>query len=59
MTLSISAVALLTVAVYVLCKFAGLKAWHSAVCILCGFFLASSSLAPYISQFVTTLARAF
>jgi hypothetical protein len=59
MTLSISLTLLLGLAVFVLCKYAGLKFWQAAVSILFGFFLASSSFAPYISQFVTSLIRAF
>jgi hypothetical protein len=59
MTLSISLVLLLGFAVFMLCKYAGLRIWQAAVSILFGFFLASSSLAPYISQFVSSLIRAF
>lgn len=59
MTLSISMVLLLGVAVFVLCKYAGMRFWHAAVAILFGFFLASSSFAPYISQFVRSLTGAF
>lgn len=59
MAISISLVLLFGLAVFVLCKYAGLKTWQAAVAILFGFFLASSSLAPYISQFVTSLLRAF
>ena len=29
---------------------AGLKIWHAAVCIILGFYLASTSFAPYISR---------
>lgn len=47
---------LLAVAVLVLCRWAGLKAWHALVCVLFGFYLASSSLAPTISAAVHELA---
>lgn len=59
MTVSISAVLLLGIAVYVLCKYAGLKFIHAAVCILCGFYLASTGVAPYISQFASSIIHAF
>jgi len=54
---SVSAVLLLGVAVWVLCRWAGLKAWHAAVCVLFGFYLASSALAPAIARLATGLAR--
>lgn len=57
MVLSISAVALLSVAVAVLCRWAGLRVWHAAVCVLCGFYLASSELAPTIAAAASALAR--
>ena len=50
MVLSISAVLLLAVTVAALCRYAGLRAWHALVCVLFGFYLASSSLAPVISD---------
>lgn len=57
MSVTLSATLLLGVAVYVLCKYANLKFWHAAVCIICGFYLASSSLAPFIHQFTSGLLR--
>ena len=48
MVLSLSAVILLAALAFLLQRFAGLRAWHAVVCILLGFFLASSSLGPYI-----------
>jgi hypothetical protein len=52
-----SAAALLGVAVFLLCKYAGLKIWHAAVSIVFGFYLASTSFAPYIYQFTGNLFR--
>jgi hypothetical protein len=52
-----SVLAVLAVAVLVLCRYAGLRALHAAVCILFGFFLASSSFAPDISRLVSSLIR--
>jgi len=54
--LSISAVLLLGIAVAVLCKWAGLKVAHALVCLLFGFYLASSTLAPTIAQAARALA---
>jgi hypothetical protein len=48
---------LLAVAVFLLCKHSGLKIWHAAVCTIFGFCLASTSLAPYISQLIYSLLR--
>jgi hypothetical protein len=45
------------VVVFLLCRYAGLKIWHAAVCIILGFYLASTSFAPYISQFTESIFR--
>lgn len=58
MAVSISLVALLAVAVWLLHRYAGLRLWHGLVCILFGFYLASSSLAPEIRTTVTAVVRA-
>jgi hypothetical protein len=57
LTVTLSAALLLGVAVVLLCKYAGLKIWHAAVCVILGFYLASTSFAPYISQFTQSLFR--
>ena len=57
MVLSLSAVVLLAALTFLLLRFAGLRAWHAAVCILLGFFLASSSLGPYIRDATRAAAR--
>ena len=46
MALSISAVVLLAIIVFILIKKSGLKAPHAIICILLGFYLASSTIAP-------------
>ncbi|MFD5427748.1 hypothetical protein V1460_06870 [Streptomyces sp. SCSIO 30461] len=56
MALSISAVVLLAIIVFLLVRKSGLKAGHAAVCMLLGFYLASSSIAPTISQLTTNVA---
>jgi F0F1-type ATP synthase assembly protein I len=48
MVVSLSAVLLLGALVFVLCRYAGLRPWHGIVCALLGFYLASTSAAPYI-----------
>ena len=57
MTVTLSAALLLGVVAFLLCKYAGLKIWHAAVCIILGFYLASTSFAPYISQFTESIFR--
>ena len=50
MTVTVSVVSALGVVVFLLCRYAGLKVWHAAICIVLGFYLASSSLAPEMSR---------
>ncbi|MFZ3470340.1 MULTISPECIES: hypothetical protein [Streptomyces] len=57
MAVSISAVVLLAVLVILFVKKGGLKAGHAVVCVLLGFYLASSSMAPAISEVATNVAR--
>jgi hypothetical protein len=54
--LSISAVLLLLIVVFLLVRKAGLKAGHAVVCVLLGFYLASSSIAPTIRDLTTNVA---
>jgi hypothetical protein len=54
--LSISAVVLLAIIVFLLVKKSGLKGGHAVVCILLGFYLASSTVAPTISDLTTNIA---
>lgn len=46
MVVTLSLVSLLGITVWVLHRYAGLKFWHAAVCVLFGFFLAAPSIAP-------------
>ena len=57
MVLSLSAVVLLVALVFLLLRFAGLRVWHAVVCILLGFFLASSALGSYIRDATRAVAR--
>ena len=56
MALSISAVVLLAIIVFLLIKKSGLKAGHAVVCMLLGFYLASSTVAPTISELTNNIA---
>ena len=56
MALSISAVVLLAIIVFLLIRKSGLKGGHAVVCMLLGFYLASSSIAPTISELTTNIA---
>ncbi|MEU9236706.1 hypothetical protein [Streptomyces subrutilus] len=56
MALSISAVVLLAIVVFLLVRKSGLKAGHAVVCVLLGFYLASSTIAPTLSQLTSNVA---
>ena len=56
MAISISAVVLLAILVFLFIKKGGLNAGHAIVSILLGFYLASSSIAPTISQATARVA---
>ncbi|GAA0591821.1 MULTISPECIES: hypothetical protein [Streptomyces] len=56
MALSISAVVLLAIIVFLLVRKSGLKAGHAVVCTLLGFYLASSSMAPTINDLSNNVA---
>lgn len=56
MALSISAVVLLLIIVFLLVKKSGLKAGHAVVCVLLGFYLAGSSIAPTIKDVTSNVA---
>ncbi|GGU81445.1 membrane protein [Streptomyces filipinensis] len=56
MALSISAVVLLAIIVFLLIKKSGLKGGHAVICVLLGFYLASSTVAPTISELTTNVA---
>ncbi|MFY1678632.1 MULTISPECIES: hypothetical protein [unclassified Streptomyces] len=56
MALSISAVVLLAIIVFLLIKKSGLKAGHAIVCMLLGFYLASSTIGPTISEVTSNIA---
>jgi hypothetical protein len=57
LTVTVSLAFLLGAVVFLLCKYAGLRIWHAAACIILGFYLASTGFAPYISQFTENIIR--
>lgn len=57
MVLTVSLVLLLGVLVWFLVRFAALRTWHALICILFGFFLASTPLALHIRAGCRALAR--
>ncbi|MFJ9769970.1 DUF2304 family protein [Kitasatospora sp. NPDC101157] len=56
MAMNISAAVLMLVIVVVMIRRSGLKLSHAIVSALLGFYLASSSIAPSISQVTSNLA---
>jgi hypothetical protein len=57
MVVSMSAVVLLGVLVLAMWRYQGLRAWHAAACVLFGFYLTSTSMAPYITNLSQALAH--
>lgn len=50
LVVTVSVVGLLSVITFILCRNAGLRVSHATVCIVLGFYLASSSFAEPISE---------
>ena len=57
LAISISVTVVLGAAVFLLCRYAGLRVLHALVCVVLGFYLASSAIAPEISRLTTSLFR--
>lgn len=55
MAVSVSLVLLLGITVWALHRYAGLKFWHAIVCVLFGFFLATTTAAPMIRSAVHSI----
>ena len=53
MTVSIPLLTLMVVAVWTAYRHMGLKAWHAAACLILGFLLASTTVAPQISSLLS------
>lgn len=59
MTVTIPLALVLGTAVVILCRWAGLRIWQAVICVAFGFYLASTGVAPYVSQFINSLFRSF
>lgn len=57
MTVSISLLTLMVIVVYVAYRHMGLKVWHAIVCLILGFLLASTGLAPGINSLISGLVH--
>lgn len=57
LAVTIPVLTMLTVTVIVLCRYAGLRVIHAVVCVLLGFYLASSQFAPAIANAVASVIR--
>ncbi len=57
MVVTVSAVLLLGVFVFLLWRYARLPLWQAAICALFGYLLASSSLGPHIGNGLRSLAH--
>lgn len=58
MTISISLVLILGVAVWLMHRYAGLKFLHALVCFLFGFLIAATGAAPVIRNILVSLIAA-
>lgn len=57
MAISISVILLLAVLAVIFVRSSGLKLWHAIVCVLLGFFLAGTSMAPTIQDGINSTAN--
>jgi len=55
MIVSVSLVLLLGLLILLLVRYAKLRAWQAVLCILFGFYVASSPLGPYINTAATAV----
>jgi len=57
MIVSVSIVLLLAVLIFLLIRYAKLRTWQAAVCIVFGYYVASTPLGQYIDAAVTAVVR--
>jgi hypothetical protein len=57
MTVSIPLVALFGLGVYLAWRFMGLRLWQAAVCMLCGFLIAGTSVSPQVSHALAAIIQ--
>jgi hypothetical protein len=56
--LTVAPVLLLAVAVVLIVRKSGVKAWHALICALFGFYMAGTSMAPNITSSLAKLTGA-
>jgi ABC-type phosphate transport system auxiliary subunit len=57
LTVSIPLVLLLGVVVLIAWRYLGLRVWQAIACLLCGFLLAATALAPDIQRVISAVVR--
>ena len=57
MTISIPFVVIVGVIVYIAWRYLGLRVWQAVVCLVFGFLLAATSVAPEIHSLITGFVR--
>lgn len=57
MIVSVSVVLLLGVLIFFLIRYAKLRTWQALLCILFGYYIASTSLGQYLNTAVTAVAH--
>lgn len=57
MIVSVSVVLLLGVLIFFLIRYAKLRAWQALICVVFGYYLASTPLGQYIDAACTAIAR--
>ncbi len=57
MIVSVSVVLLLGVLIFFLIRYAKLRTWQALLCILFGYYIASTTLGQYLNTAVTAVAR--
>jgi hypothetical protein len=57
MTVTIPLVFLIGIVAWICYRYMGLRLWHLLVCMLLGFLLAATSLAPEIQNLLNTLVH--
>ena len=55
MTVTIPLVAVIGVAAWICYRYMGLRVWHLLVCLLLGFLLAATSVAPELQNVINTI----
>ncbi len=57
MTVSVPMVVILGAVVFLACRYMGLRVWQAILCLLFGFFIASTAAAPGIRNLVTAIVE--